>query len=75
MPQADAHKVEVQMSSKLDITMDEEEHITHLNEYEMGKVLGQGAYGIVYLATGPQHGEVAVKVLNRSVLGLSLIHI
>jgi len=49
--------------------MNEEEEITHINDYKMDKILGQGAYGIVYKANGPAHGEVAVKVLNRSATG------
>ena len=68
---ADAYKVEVQMRSRVNITKaeDDEDRITHINEYEVGKILGQGAYGIVYKASGPERGEVAIKVLNRSVLG------
>jgi len=60
----------VMMSNKVRVTMGGEdgEEITHINDYAMDKVLGQGAYGIVYKARGGEHGEVAVKVLNRSVL-------
>ena len=47
--------------------------VTHVNQYEMRQVLGQGAYGVVYKASGlvlgqGEQAEVAVKVLNRSVL-------
>ena len=69
---ADAYKVEVQMRSRVNITHadDDEDTITHINEYEVGKILGQGAYGIVYKAFSPtEQGDVAIKVLNRSVLG------
>ena len=37
--------------------------------YNVIRPIGQGAYGIVYKANGPAHGEVAVKVLNRSATG------
>jgi hypothetical protein len=59
---------EVMMSAKVKVKMNKDEQITQLNDYKVGKILGQGAYGIVYKASGPEHGEVAVKVLNRSVL-------
>ena len=58
----------VMMSSKVRVKMNKDEDITHINDYKMDKILGQGAYGIVYKANGPEHGEVAVKVLNKSVL-------
>ena len=60
---------EVIHSTQVKVTMNEEEEITHINDYKMDKILGQGAYGIVYKANGPAHGEVAVKVLNRSATG------
>ena len=68
---ANAYAVEVQMHSQVSIKHadDDEDRVTHINEYEVGKVLGQGAYGIVYKASGEERGEVAIKVLNRSVLG------
>ena len=56
------------MSGKVNVKMNKDEEVTQLNDYKIGKILGQGAYGIVYKAHGPEHGEVAVKVLNRSVL-------
>jgi len=63
-----ALRVEVTMSSQLDIKVDDDDQITHVNDYAMSGVLGQGAYGIVYRAQGVQGNDVAVKVLNRSVL-------
>ena len=59
---------EVMMSGKVNVKMNKDEEVTQLNDYKIGKILGQGAYGIVYKAHGPEHGDVAVKVLNRSVL-------
>ena len=59
---------EVLMKTKVKVKMNKDEQITQLNDYKVGKILGQGAYGIVYKASGPEHGEVAVKVLNRAVL-------
>ena len=56
------------MSGKVNVKMNKDEEVTQLNDYKIGKILGQGAYGIVYKAHGPEHGDVAVKVLNRSVL-------
>ena len=58
----------VMTHTKVNVKMNKDEDITHINDYKMDKILGQGAYGIVYKAKGPEHGEVAVKVLNRSVL-------
>ena len=66
-------------TSTVEIKMDADDLVTQVNQYKMGKVLGQGTYGIVYQARGalrsastgtPQGAqlEVAVKVLNRSVL-------
>ena len=74
-----AREVEVGFTSTVEITMDADDLVTQVNQYKMGKVLGQGTYGIVYQARGalrsastgtPQGAqlEVAVKVLNRSVL-------
>jgi len=60
------------MRSRVNITHadDDDDTITHINEYAVGKILGQGAYGIVYKAFSPtEQGDVAIKVLNRSVLG------
>jgi [calcium/calmodulin-dependent protein kinase] kinase len=65
---AAAKEREVMMSGKVNVKMNKDEEVTQLNDYKIGKILGQGAYGIVYKAHGPEHGEVAVKVLNRSVL-------
>jgi len=63
---------EVTMSSQLDIKVDDDDQVTHVNDYAMNGVLGQGAYGIVYRAKGVldphARGDVAIKVLNRSVL-------
>jgi len=59
---------EVMMSGKVNVKKNKDEEVTQLNDYKIGKILGQGAYGIVYKAHGPEHGDVAVKVLNRSVL-------
>ena len=67
-----AQREEVTMSSELNIKVDKDDQVTHVNDYAIGGVLGQGAYGIVYRAKGvldPHgRGDVAVKVLNRSVL-------
>ena len=59
---------EVMMSAKENVRMNKKEEITHINDYNMDKILGQGAYGTVYKASGTARGDVAVKVLNRSVL-------
>jgi len=67
-----AQREEVVMSSQLNIKVDKDDQVTHVNDYAIHGVLGQGAYGIVYRAKGvldPHgRGDVAVKVLNRSVL-------
>ena len=67
-----ARKVEVGFTSKVEIATDDDDNVLRINQYTMGKILGQGAYGIVYQAKGErvpgEEGEVAVKVLNRSVL-------
>ena len=38
---------------------------TYINGLVMGREIGAGHYGKVYLANDPVHGEVAVKVLSR----------
>ena len=74
-----AREVEVGFTSTVEITTDADDLVSQVNQYKMGRVLGQGTYGVVYqargaprsAATGAPQGaqlEVAVKVLNRSVL-------
>ena len=43
--------------------------------WTLGPEIGRGAYGVVYLARGPQGENAAVKVCLREGVDLSLIHI
>lgn len=64
--QVEAIKIEVQMTKSSYVKM-KNDTVTRVNDYRIGKKLGQGAYGMV-LKGSKDHKDYAIKVLRRSIL-------
>jgi len=59
-------RVEVEVTNEAEVRK-RNDTVTRVNDYRVGKVLGQGAYGVV-LKASKEHVTYAIKVLRRSIL-------
>lgn len=59
-------RVEVEMTNEAEVRK-KNDTVTRVNDYRIGKMLGQGAYGVV-LKASKDHVTYAIKVLRRSIL-------